>query len=175
MRPISGHSPSLCAIAAASFKSAEVTAVDIDSGKLETAKALGAAHVINSAEENLEGRVEQMTSGHGPNVVIEAVGLPQTFRAAVELVSFAGRVVYIGYAKKAVEYETKVFVSKELDIRGSRNAMRSEFEAVIDMLSTGRVDVDPLITHRYRLEQAGEALSFWDRHPEQVTKIVLSV
>ena len=73
----------------------------------------------------------------GANVVIEAVGTPSTFRAAVEVVAFTGRVVYIGYAKEPVSYETRLFVQKELDILGSRNAGPEDFAAVIRLLEAG--------------------------------------
>ena len=165
----------LGAIAAAPLNGAEVTAVDIEREKLRRAEALGAKYAIDSKQENLEARAAQITSNNGFNVVIEAVGLPETFTAAVELVAFAGRVVYIGYAKEPVAYETKFFVSKELDIKGSRNALEDDFQAVINMLSTSGVDVDSLITQRYRLEATGDALRFWDKNPTEVTKILVQV
>jgi threonine dehydrogenase-like Zn-dependent dehydrogenase len=56
-------------------------------------------------------------------MIIETIGLPETFRAAVQVVAFTGRVVYIGYAKEPVAYETRLFVQKELDIMVSRNAL----------------------------------------------------
>jgi 2-desacetyl-2-hydroxyethyl bacteriochlorophyllide A dehydrogenase len=156
------------------WKKATVIAVDIDDAKLAKAKKLGAKYVINSKTEDLQTRVDEITSGDGASVVIEAVGLAETFRRAVEVVSFAGRVVYIGYAKRAVEYETKVFVSKELDIRGSRNALAEEIREVVDIVSSGGVDVGQLVTHRYRFCEAGEALEFWDKNAGDVTKILLS-
>ena len=69
-----------------------------------------------------------MTSGFGPDVVIEAVGSPTTYQMAVDEVSFTGRVVCIGYAKSEVSFQTKYFVQKELDIRDSRNAMYAMVE-----------------------------------------------
>jgi 2-desacetyl-2-hydroxyethyl bacteriochlorophyllide A dehydrogenase len=165
----------LGAIAAAAFKGAEVTAVDIDGDKLRKAVGAGARYVINSQQENLAARVEELTFGDGFDVVIEAAGMPATFIAAVEMVSFAGRVVYIGYAKEPVGYETKLFVSKELDIKGSRNAVEDDFQAVINMLSSGAVDVNSLVTQRYELEATGDALSFWDKNPTEVTKILVEV
>ena len=95
--------------------------------KLALAKKAGAAHVINSKSENLAERVQALTNGDGANVCIEAVGAPATFLAAVEHACFAGRVVYIGYAKAPVSYETKYFVMKELDILGSRNSTHGGF------------------------------------------------
>ncbi len=61
----------------------------------------GATDLIHSAREDFRARLRELTDGHGPDVIIEAIGLPETFRAAVEEVAFTGRVVYIGYAKRA--------------------------------------------------------------------------
>jgi len=90
----------LGAIAGAAFRGARTIAIDIDDAKLEVARSAGATHVINSGLENVRARLQELTQRSGPNVVIEAVGLPETFRMAVEEVGFAGRVVYIGYSKE---------------------------------------------------------------------------
>ena len=89
---------------------------------------------INSGGAQLHERLRQMTSDRGPDVSVEAIGLPATFRSAVEETAFCGRVVYVGYAKEPVCYEGRLFVQKELDILGSRNAMPDDFRAVIQML-----------------------------------------
>jgi threonine dehydrogenase-like Zn-dependent dehydrogenase len=86
-------------------------AVDVDDAKLNIAKA-GADYAVNTSNEALHHRVLELTDGLGPDVVIEAIGLLQIFRAAVEEVAFAGRVVYIGYTKGPVTYETRLFVKK---------------------------------------------------------------
>ncbi|MEM9079480.1 MAG: zinc-binding alcohol dehydrogenase family protein [Verrucomicrobiota bacterium] len=158
-------------IAGASARKARVVAVDIDDEKLALARDCGATDTINSMRESLHDRLQEMTNGDGPNVMIEAVGLPQTFKACVEEVCFAGRVVYIGYAKAAVDYETKYFVMKELDIRGSRNALPEDFEAVIAHLESGAFPSKEVITKTVALEDAPEALSDWSEDPGAVTKI----
>jgi threonine dehydrogenase-like Zn-dependent dehydrogenase len=109
----------------------------------------------------------------GPDVVIEAIGLPATFRSAVEEVAFTGRVVYIGYAKEPASYETKLFVQKELDICGSRNAL-GDFANVIAMLEQGTFPVDAIITYSVPFDKAGEALAMWDKTPA-VTRILVEV
>jgi 2-desacetyl-2-hydroxyethyl bacteriochlorophyllide A dehydrogenase len=164
----------LGAIAACSFRKSTVIAVDIDNGKLEKAKQFGAKYTLNARCKNFEEELKHITSGDGPSVVIEAVGSPRTFTKAVDIVSFAGRVVYIGYTKEKVKYNTKLFISKELDIKGSRNALDEELLAVIDMLSAGKVDVCSLITQRFSIDQLDKALSFWDASPAKVTKIMIS-
>ncbi|WP_425399404.1 zinc-binding alcohol dehydrogenase family protein [Aeoliella sp.] len=158
-------------IAAAASRQARVIAVDIDDEKLALATKCGAAECVNSQSEDLTARIQELTDGHGPHLVIEAVGLPQTFRAAVDLVAFAGRVVYVGYAKAPVEYETKFFVMKELDIRGSRNALRADFDAVIKMLQGGTLPADEIVNRTTSLDNACDALAQWAASPREVTKI----
>src|SRR5881409_2376480 len=121
----------------------------------------GGGQIINSAREPLSQRLLELTDGRGPDVVIEAVGTPGTFRAAVDEVSFAGRVVYIGYAKEPVSYETRLFVRKELDILGSRNATQEDFLAVIAMLQAGRFPTGRAISKIVPLSDAGATLAQW--------------
>ena len=161
----------LGAIAGAYARKARVIAVDIDDEKLALAKRCGATDSINSMAESLHDRLQDMTNGEGPNLMIEAVGLPTTFKACIQEVCFAGRVVYIGYAKAPVAYETKLFVMKELDIRGSRNAMREDFEAVIAHLENGAFPIDEVISKTVPLEDAPAALVAWSENPGEITKI----
>ncbi|HLH36547.1 MAG TPA: zinc-binding alcohol dehydrogenase family protein [Alloacidobacterium sp.] len=165
----------LGAIAASSFRGAKTIAIDVDDGKLEIAKKAGAAHTINSKQQNVETTLKELTGSLGPQVVIEAVGRPETFRAAVDLVAFTGRVVYIGYAKEPVTYETRLFVQKELDIMGARNALPRDFQEVIAMLEQKRFPVESAISTVVPLQQAPEILAEWDRNPGQFTKIMVSL
>jgi threonine dehydrogenase-like Zn-dependent dehydrogenase len=161
----------LGAIAGAVRRGARVIAVDIDASKLRVAAKCGAAEGIDSKAESLADSLRDLTAGHGPDVVIEAAGQPATFRSAVEIASFAGRVVYIGYSKAPVEYETKYFVLKELDILGSRNALPADFKEVIAHLNEKRVPVGDIVTHTVPLARAGELLAAWSDRPDQFVKI----
>lgn len=160
---------------AALLHGARVIAVDVEDAKLLLAKKAGATETINSKTENLHEKLQSLTSGDGPGVVIEAVGLPATFRAAVDEVCFAGRVVYIGYAKESVSYETKYFVMKELDIMGSRNATAQNFSDVIRVLESGRYPVAETITCCVPFADAGPVLANWAADPSRVTKIHVEV
>ena len=166
----------LGAIAAAALrKEARVIAIDLDDQKLALAKKAGAVEVINSKTENLHERLQQLTNGEGPSVAIEAVGAAETFVAAVNEVCFAGRVVYIGYAKKPVAYETKLFVMKELDLLGSRNALPEDFENVIRVLESGLYPVTETVTRVVPFAQTGSALIDWSANPAATTKIHVSL
>ena len=165
----------LGAVAGAVFRGATVIGIDLDDAKLETARKAGAAHSINTAEGDLHTQLAELTGGRGPDVIIEAIGLPQTFRAAVEEVAFTGRVVYIGYAKEQVAYETRLFVQKELDILGSRNAQPEDFRDVIRMLEAHRFPVEEAVTHMVPIEEAPAILEAWSREPARFTKIMVEV
>ena len=165
----------LGAIAGAAFRGARVIGIDVDDGKLEIARKAGASHTINSKTRDLHAQLQELTDGHGPDVVIEAIGLPATYRAAVEEVAYAGRVVYIGWTKEQVLYETRPFVHKELDILGSRNAMPENFREVIQMLEAKRFPVDAAVTHTVPFEQTPEILEAWSREPERFSKIIVEV
>lgn len=164
----------LGAISAAAFRGARTIAIDVDDAKLETAKLCGAAHVIHSKRESVHEALLALTGGLGPDVFIEAVGLAETFRMAVDEVAYTGRVVYVGYAKEPVTYETRFFLLKELDILGSRNAL-GEFGTVIKMMQQGKFPVEQIISKTTTLEQTGEALTAWAANPSAFTKILVEM
>jgi len=165
----------LGAVAGAAFRGATVVGLDVDDVKLVTARKAGAAHTINTTRGDLHAQLGDLTNGRGPDVIIEAIGLPQTFRAAVEEVAFTGRVVYIGYAKEQVAYETRLFVQKELDILGSRNALPEDFRDVIRMLEVRRFPVDEAVTHMVPMEETPAILREWSQDPAHFTKIIVEV
>ena len=163
------------AIVRASLRGATVIAVDLDDEKLELARKVGATYVINSKTENVHERMLQLTDGLGADVVIEAVGSPATYVMAVDEVGFTGRVVCIGYAKSPVEFQTKLFVQKELDIRGSRNALPADFRAVINYLQTGVCPIDKLISRIAEPEEAAAAMVDWAAAPGKVFRILVKL
>jgi threonine dehydrogenase-like Zn-dependent dehydrogenase len=162
-------------LAAAAQQGATVIAIDVDDRKLAVALKVGAQHTINSATSDLHVELQNLTDGQGPHVLIEAVGLPQTFRAAVDEACFGGRVVYIGYAKKLVEYDTRHIVQRELDIMGSRNAVADDFRAVIAYLEQGIFPVDDVVTHVVPFAEAGLTLAAWSANPAEFTKIHVEI
>jgi threonine dehydrogenase-like Zn-dependent dehydrogenase len=162
------------AVAAAAQRGARVIAVDIDDDKIALARQAGAAEGFNSTRMDLHQGLSHLTHGYGPEVVIEAVGNPTTFRAAVDEVAYTGRVVYIGYAKTPVEYNSALFVQKELEIYGSRNSV-DNFGDVISMLENGSFPSEQVISEVVPLEEAGDALARWSKEPGRFTKIMVSL
>ncbi len=162
------------AIVRSSLRGATVVAADIDDEKLALARQMGASYTINTKTEDVHQRLLEITSGFGPDVVIEAVGSTATYQMAVDEVSYTGRVVCIGYAKSEVSFQTKYFVQKELDIRGSRNAMPQDFRAVIHYLERHTSPIDRLITRVIRPEEGLETMQWWSQNPGKVFRILVA-
>ena len=163
----------LGAIVRSALRGATVIAADIDDEKLALAKELGATYTVNTKTEDAHAKLQEFTAGFGPDVIIEAVGSAPTYQMAVNEVAFTGRVICIGYAKTDVSFQTKFFVQKELDIRGSRNAQPADFRAVIHYLQRGTCPVDRLISNEVAPEDAPEAMRQWSENPGKVFRILV--
>ena len=161
------------AIVRAALRGATVIAADIDDEKLALAQKMGAAYAVNSKTDDVHQRLQDITGGFGPDVVIEAVGSVPTYQMAVNEVAFTGRVACIGYAKSEVSLQTKFFVQKELDIRGSRNAMPEDFRAVIRYMERGQCPTDQLITRVVKPEEALDTMRWWSENPGKVFRILV--
>lgn len=162
------------AVIAAVARGARVIAVDYGD-KTRTALRYGAAAGLDPTAGDVAARVAELTGGDGADVVIEAVGLPATFTQAIDLASYGGRVVYIGYSKAPVSYETRFFNLKELDILGSRNALRSDFDAVIAWMEECATSPDDLITRVIPFDRAAEALPFWQHDRAGTLKLLVEL
>ncbi len=160
------------AVVRSALRGATVIAADIDDEKLQLAREMGASYTLNTKTDDVNSRLLEMTSGFGPDVVIEAVGSTPTYQMAVDVVAFTGRVVCIGYAKSEVSFQTKYFVQKELDIRGSRNALPQDFRAVIHYMERRTCPVDRLISSEVIPEEAQKAMDEWAAAPGKVFRIL---
>lgn len=161
------------AIVRASLRGATVIAVDLDDEKLAIAKKTGATFTVNSAKENVSEKVSALTGGLMADVVIEAVGAPATQNTAIQCVCFTGRVVFIGYSKSDTSFQTRLFVQKELDIRGSRNALPEDFRGVIHFLKSHDCPFDKLISAVVSPESAADAMKKWHEAPQKVFRILV--
>lgn len=156
-------------------RGAEVTVQDIAADKLALARELGAAHTIDPNAEDPAAAVARLTGDDGFDLVIEAVGVPETFVQAVDAAGFAGRVVYIGYCKAEVGYRTQLFNLKELDIMGSRNATLDDFAAVIGCLEEMGDRADRLVSTTFPFAKADQALPFWEANRATELKIMVEM
>jgi 2-desacetyl-2-hydroxyethyl bacteriochlorophyllide A dehydrogenase len=160
------------AMIAAKLRDAKVYIADVLEKRLSLAKELGADGIINSKEENLSERVQEITSGHGMDVCIEAIGLPQTFLECIEQVCFGGQIILIGNGKKETTFNHSVLLKKELDVFGSRNSL-FDFQSLIDIVSQGNATIDPIITHVFSLEHSLEAFDQLLHNDGSLAKVLI--
>jgi 2-desacetyl-2-hydroxyethyl bacteriochlorophyllide A dehydrogenase len=162
------------AAAAAKALGANVYICDLAEKKLEYAKEFGVDGIIlNDSPENFEERVNKITNGNGFDVTIEAVGLPSTFQNCIDAAAFGGRVVLIGVGKKNLDFNFTIIQKKELNIFGSRNAQKKDFEELIDLVKGGKIDLDKIITNTYKMEDAAKAFADFDKNAGSMLKVVL--
>ena len=112
-------------------------------------------------------------AGAGFDVCIEAVGLPSTFQACIDAAAFGGKVVLIGIGKQNLDFNFTAIQKKELNIFGSRNALKKDFLELIELVDAGQVDLEKIITHVYPLDRIGEAFQDFDQNGEQMLKVMI--
>lgn len=154
-------------------RGAKVFISDFNQNRLDYAKSIGADATIQPSEVDVEKEIVKLTDGELANVVIDAVGLPQTFQQAVELASIAGRVVTLGFNEQPSSIPSLLLTKKELKVVGSR-LQTHQFKKVIEQVGNGELDPTQIISHRYDMEQIKEAMELLENNPEEVRKIVLT-
>lgn len=145
------------AMLSAKLKGAEVYVADIMDKRLEKALELGADGVINSKLEDIIKKGEEITEGRGFDVCIEAVGQNTTFLNSIELASFGADIALIGNGKSETTFNHSILLKKELNIFGSRNSLKKDFQDVIEILMKGEINTDSLITDIYSKENSLQA------------------
>ncbi|MCC6785383.1 MAG: alcohol dehydrogenase catalytic domain-containing protein [Planctomycetes bacterium] len=162
----------LGAVLGAARRGATVVAADVDEAKLAHARSLGAHSLLVARDDGVVREFARtLCGGEGPDVVIEAVGRPETYRLALDCVAFTGRVGCIGYCKEDVPLTTRLIVQKELDVLGSRNAERADLEAVATALRDPSLPVERLVSATVGFDDAGRALEAWAKAPGEFCKI----
>ena len=162
-------------IAGSCARGAKTIAVDVDDEKPELAGGIGAAHTINNRRDSSHKQLLDLTDGHGPDVIIEAAGSPATFRVTVEEAAFTGKVVYIGYAKEAVSYETAPSCRKSWMFWDREMYSRTTFVRSFNLVEASKFPVDRAVIFIVPFEEAPVALKSWSDKPSRFKKIMVSV
>jgi 6-hydroxycyclohex-1-ene-1-carbonyl-CoA dehydrogenase len=136
---------------------ATVVAVDVKEGKLELAKRLGAWGTINADEVDVRKEVKRLLGG-GADVALEVIGHPKTIEQAFECVRPGGRLCVVGYTDKATILNAARLMFREMDIVGSLGCRPVDYPRIIQLVALGRVQLEPVVTHRFPLDAINEAL-----------------
>ncbi len=158
---------------AATDRGAFVLLVDRLESRLAFGIASGADLLHVPADDDLAAAVREWSGGDGPEVVVEATGVPELVQTALELVAAAGRVVVVGLSSEPAPIRVGDLPFREIDVLGVSCCGSSEFGEAVDLVGRRRDAVAALVTHEFTLEQAPEAIAYAIAHPVEVMKAVV--
>ena len=155
-----------------------IIAVDVDDRKLEQAKAFGATQTINSRSEDAVEKIRELTGGFGADVVVDAVGRPETYEQAFYARDLAGTVVLVGVPTPDLKIELPL-----IEVFGRGGALKSswygdclpsrDFPMLIDLYRQGRFDLDAFVTEKIGLDEVEAA--FEKMHHGDVLRSVVEI
>ncbi|MHB8065780.1 MAG: zinc-dependent dehydrogenase [Ruminiclostridium sp.] len=142
---------------------ARIVVADISSTRLEEIKKLGADIIINSAEKDLKEEMIKLTEGLGADVVITACSVPEMQALALEIAGYHGRVTFFGgmpKGKENVTLNTNLIHYKELMVTATTGSSMQDFYKSMQIISSRVIDVKPLITSRFGIEDIVAAFDY---------------
>ncbi|MBP86163.1 MAG: hypothetical protein CMJ64_05525 [Planctomycetaceae bacterium] len=145
------------AVQFAKLAGADVVAVEQSAKKTESARSLGAQHVIDSCQLQVSEEVRRLTGGAGADCVLDIVGSADTLAAGIDSLRVGGRLVVVGYTPDEYSLSAKRLAQNELELIGSRGGTRRDLTAVVDLMASGRVQ--SIVTQTRPLSQVNEALT----------------
>ncbi len=134
------------------YSPSHIVAIDLADTRLDAARALGADLTVNSGTQSARDVVDELTAGLGADVVMEAVGVPETFEESVRLVRPGGHVANIGVHGAPATLHLEQIWSKNLTIT---TGLVDTFSTptLIGLVASGRLDTSPMVTHRFTMDE----------------------
>jgi propanol-preferring alcohol dehydrogenase len=157
----------------ASLAGGIVIAVDIVEERLEWARRLGASETVNprQVEGGAARKIRRLTGG-GADIAIEAIGNPNTIQEAFASLHPGGRLVVVGYTDHEVALNVGRIMYREMEVRGSLGCRPVDFPRVIELARAGRIQVAPLVTASFLLENINDGLDAL-RHSQGIRSVVV--
>lgn len=153
-----------------------IVVTDVVDRKLAIAREMGATHTVNVVDESLS---DFMTGEFGKSnpmdLVMECVGLEQTLLQAIETVKKGGQIVIVGVPPADPHIRLSWVQDRELDLRGTLMYRRPDFEEARDLIASGKIQTEPLITARYPMESIAEAMDELVSYPENNLKTLITI
>jgi L-iditol 2-dehydrogenase len=163
----------LAAVAAKSFGAKQIIGVDLESFRLDKALQMGATDVINIRDEDSTEVIKKLTHGIGADLAIETAGNGKALQSALSSVRRGGRVVIVGLPPQSeTPLNVPHIVDNEIDIMGVFR-YKNTYPAGIDILSSGEVKLEPIITDKMKLEEVHLAFEKAINEKNSTIKIVI--
>jgi len=155
---------------------ATVIALDINDSRLQFCRdKIGVTHTVNAITENVSERLNELTNGDMPTVIIDATGNLRAINTAFAYLAHGGTYVLIGLQKGEISFSHPEFHKREATLMSSRNATRLDFEHVISSMKKGLVEPTNYITHRVRFDEVIDEFESWLDPENGVIKAMVSI
>lgn len=165
----------LFALLAAKQFAGKIAVADVLNNRLDLAMSYGADGVVNTATEGIAKFTEEFTDGRGFDVCIEACGRPETFLMCIDEAAYAANIILIGNGKRETTFLHSIILKKELNIFGSRNAMKQDFLDNIELAASGKVDVMKMVSGVYEMDKAAEAFDALAHNKGDLAKLLIRI
>ena len=165
----------LFALIAAKQKCKNIVVADILDNRLELAKQYGADAVVNTKNQLLEDFTKEFTNGNDFDVCIEACGAPETFLGCIDNAAFGANIILIGNGKRETSFIHSVILKKELNIHGSRNALKDDFINNIALVKERKADVMKMVSGVYDMADALDAFKALANNDGTLAKLLIKI
>ncbi|MBC7830129.1 MAG: galactitol-1-phosphate 5-dehydrogenase [Chitinophagaceae bacterium] len=149
-----------------------IVAVDLDEGKLELAKKLGADFVYQPGEPDLFDKVLSLTGGRGADIAFEVVGISATIRLGIELLRKGATLTVLGNLSPVTDMPLQTIVTRQIRIQGSC-AINGEYPAILDLISSGKLDMKTILSAEAPLSEGASWFSRLYNKEKGLMKVVL--
>ena len=165
----------LFALLAAKQFAGKIAVADVLNNRLDLAMSYGADGVVNTATEDIAKFTEEFTDGRGFDVCIEACGRPETFLMCIDEAAYAANIILIGNGKRETTFLHSIILKKELNIFGSRNAMKQDSLDNIELAASGKVDVMKMVSGVYEMDKAADAFDALAHYKGDLAKLLIRI
>ncbi len=150
----------------------KVVALDRSKERLGMAKEVGADYALDTSDASVADRLKELTNGSGADIVVESAGVGFTYNLAMQIVKKRGTVIGLGFAQAEINFSLKPFVYNEINFLGS-TGYSSECQTTIDLLASGRIRAEKIITHTFPLEEVNQAFRTLTDPTANAIKVIL--
>ncbi|WP_245203945.1 zinc-dependent alcohol dehydrogenase [Ammoniphilus resinae] len=151
---------------------AKVIGVDIDEGRIAFARRYGCDFVTSSTKEALRHEIEEITLGHGVDVIVEAAGVSSLFGQAIELIRPGGQISLVGLYSANVQCDANQLISKDVRLHGNMASARV-WDRAIRLIESKKIIVQPLITQEFLFQDIKKAMETAYDKSEPSIKIMI--
>jgi L-iditol 2-dehydrogenase len=151
----------------------DVMIADIQDYKLSIAKECGIPHCVNTLNANLKEEIYKSFNGEEADVIYDCAAVPAVMRQIIECAANSSTVVVVGNYKEPVELMMSMLQRREIALLGVMQYTREDFLKAVDLLESGRINIDGIIARRYPLENIAEAFKYIDDFPREIMKVAI--